>query len=63
VNLAATGDCGVDAIVSVAEQCQAAGVPVFVKQDCAAKPGQQGRIPDNIWKLKEFPDAAGGKDL
>jgi protein gp37 len=48
-------DCGVDAIVSVAEQCQADGVPVFVKQDCAAKPGQQGRIPDNIWRLKEFP--------
>jgi protein gp37 len=49
-------DCGVDAIVSVAEQCRAAGVPVFVKQDCAAKPGQQGRIPDNIWNLKQFPN-------
>jgi protein gp37 len=48
-------DCGVDAIVSVAEQCQAAGVPVFVKQDCAAKPGQQGRIPAAIWNLKQLP--------
>jgi protein gp37 len=48
-------DCGVDAIVSVAEQCRAAGVPVFVKQDCAAKAGHQGRIPENIWRLKEFP--------
>jgi hypothetical protein len=44
----------VDAIVSVAEQCQAAGVPVFVKQDCAAKPGQQCRIPAAIWNLKQF---------
>jgi protein gp37 len=49
-------DCGVEAIVSVAEQCRAAGVPVFVKQDCAAKAGQQGRIPDNIWNLKQFPN-------
>jgi protein gp37 len=48
-------DCGVDAIVSVAEQCQAAGVPVFVKQDCAAKSGQQGRIPAAIWNLKQLP--------
>lgn len=32
-----------------------AGVPCFVKQDCAAKPGQQGRIPENVWKCKEFP--------
>ena len=48
-------DCGVDAIVSVAEQCQAAGVPVFVKQDCTAKAGQQGRIPAVIWNLKQLP--------
>jgi protein gp37 len=48
-------DCGVDAIVSVAEQCQAAGVPVFVKQDCASKSGQQGRIPAAIWNLKQLP--------
>lgn len=48
-------DCGVEAVISVANQCKAAGVPCFVKQDCARKPGQQGRIPDEIWKLKEFP--------
>lgn len=50
-------DCGVEAIVSVADQCVAAGVPVYVKQDCAFKSGQQGRIPDEIWKLKQFPVA------
>ena len=49
-------DCGVDGIVSVAEQCRAAGVPVFVKQTGAAKAGQQGRIPANIWNLKQFPN-------
>lgn len=50
-------DCGVDAIVNVAEQCQTAGVPVFVKQDCATRPGQQGRIPAHIWALKQFPQS------
>lgn len=48
-------DCGIDAITDVANQCVAAGVPCFVKQDSAFKPGQQGRIPTEIWKLKEFP--------
>lgn len=48
-------DCGVEAIVSAARQCAHAGVRVYVKQDCAFKPGQQGRIPDDIWRLKQFP--------
>jgi len=39
----------------VVDQCRTAGVPVFVKQDCAFKPGQQGRIPDDVWALKQFP--------
>ncbi len=41
-------------IESAVEQCRAAGVPIFVKQDSAPRPGQQGRIPDRLW-LKEFP--------
>jgi protein gp37 len=48
-------DCGVDAIVNVAGQGVAAGVPVYVKQDCAFRSGQQGRIADNFWALKQFP--------
>lgn len=48
-------DCGVEAIVDVARQCQAAGVPVFCKQDAAFKPGQQGRLDDATWALKQFP--------
>lgn len=48
-------DCGVEAITGLAAQCASFEVPVFVKQDCALRPGQQGRIPDHIWKLKQFP--------
>jgi protein gp37 len=48
-------DCGVVAIAGVVAQCQAYGVPVFVKQDCAPKPGQQGRLSDEVFNLKEFP--------
>lgn len=52
-------DCGIAAIVNVAEQCQHAGVPVYVKQDSAFKSGQQGGIPDHIWALKQFPTVVG----
>lgn len=48
-------DCGVDAICDLANQCREASVPVFVKQDYAPKPGQQGGIPADIWSLKQFP--------
>lgn len=45
-------------ITDIARQCQAADVPVFVKQDSGPRSGQQGRIPDDIWALKEFPEVA-----
>ncbi|MDE2105336.1 MAG: DUF5131 family protein [Patescibacteria group bacterium] len=48
-------DCGVEAILSVADQCKTAGVPCYVKQDTAFKPGQQGRIPNEYWTMKQFP--------
>lgn len=50
-------DCGVEAIVDVAAQCRDAGVPVYVKQDCAFNSGEQGRIPNDTWTRKEFPRA------
>ena len=34
---------------SVVAQCQATGIPVWVKQDSARQDAQQGRIPDAIW--------------
>jgi protein gp37 len=47
--------CNVEWIRSVVEQCKAADVPVFVKQDSGPKPGMQGRIPNDLWALKEMP--------
>lgn len=41
---------------SIVRQCQAAGVPVFVKQASGARPGMQGGIPDRIWAMKQFPN-------
>lgn len=44
-------------LTSIVEQCQAAGIPTYVKQDTALRPGQQGRIADDIWTLKQLPRA------
>lgn len=41
---------------SIVQQCQAAGVPVFVKQASGPRPGMQGGIPDRVWNLKQFPE-------
>ena len=49
--------CNVEWIRSIVEQCKAAGVPCFVKQDTGYRPGLQGRIPDDLWSVKEFPRA------
>jgi hypothetical protein len=38
----------------VVAQCQEAKIPCFVKQDSALRPGQQGRIPDDLW-IQQFP--------
>lgn len=40
---------------SIVDQCVAAGVPVFVKQDAGTKPGRQGRLTDRVWSFKQFP--------
>jgi protein gp37 len=42
-------------LTTVAADCDAARVPLYVKQDGALRPGQQGRIPDALWHRKEFP--------
>lgn len=54
------GESGSDRVMNLddlragVDQCIAAGVPVFVKQDSGPRPGLQGRIPDEYW-LKESP--------
>jgi protein gp37 len=47
-------ECDPQWICDIVSQCRTASVPVFVKQDSGAKPGQQGRIPDDYW-IHEFP--------
>jgi protein gp37 len=47
--------CEVEWIANAVRQCQKQGVAIFVKQDSAARPGQQGRLPNDIWALKNFP--------
>jgi len=48
-------EMGLGWIHSLVAQADAAGVPVFVKQDSGKKSGLQGCIPDEIWNRKEFP--------
>jgi protein gp37 len=47
--------CQIEWIEAIADQCVRAGVACFVKQDSGRFPGQQGRISDDLWALKEFP--------
>lgn len=42
----------VDALVA---QADAAKVPVFVKQDSGPRPGMRGRLSDELWSRKGFP--------
>lgn len=42
-------------MIDLVADLDAAGVPPFVKQDSHRLPGQQGRIPDELWARKEFP--------
>jgi len=36
------------------KQCRDANVPLFVKQDSGRNPGEQGRIPAELW-VRQFP--------
>jgi len=47
-------ECDPAWICNVVDQCRESRTPVFVKQDSGAKPGQQGRIPNEYW-IHEFP--------
>jgi len=40
----------------IVTQCEAARVPIFVKQDGARQPEQQGRLSDALWKHKVTTD-------
>lgn len=47
--------CKVEWIEDVVRHCREAGVPCYVKQASGPRPGMQGRIPDDLWAVKEFP--------
>lgn len=48
-------DPGVQALVSTALWAHDAGAAVYFKQDVDRFPGKQGRVPDEVWSLKEHP--------
>jgi protein gp37 len=49
-------DCGVEAILDVVRQCKEAGVPVFVQQDAGSKADKRGRIPEEVFRIMEYPN-------
>jgi len=54
--------CEAEWIADVARQCRDAGVSCFVKQDAHRYPERQGRIPDDLWAVKEWPNGRGTDD-
>lgn len=45
-------------VYGLQEQCEAAGVPLFVKQGSSLWPGQQGQLSDDLWAIKQMPTGA-----
>jgi protein gp37 len=54
--------CKLDWLEQVAEDCREWNIPLWVKQDAALRPGQQGRIPDALWALKQLPAGQGKEE-
>ena len=47
-------------LADTVKQCRDANVPLFVKQDSGRNPGQQGRIPDDLW-VRQLPRIIGAE--
>ena len=47
-------------LADTVKQCRDAHVPLFVKQDSGRNPGQQGRIPDDLW-VRQLPRIIGAE--
>lgn len=47
-----------ESAINLARDANAVGVAVYVKQDSGPRPGMQGRIPDDVWAMKSWPEAA-----
>jgi protein gp37 len=48
-------ECDIAWIKSVVTQCRESGVACFVKQDSGPHSGLQGRIPNDLWRVRQFP--------
>jgi len=46
-----------DALASLVSACREARIPVYVKQDSGPRPGQWGRIPEEL-RVRELPGAS-----
>lgn len=45
----------VNSAIGLARRAHESGVSVYAKQDSGPRPGMQGRIPDDVWAMKEWP--------
>jgi protein gp37 len=43
--------------IKLARDAQQAGAAVYFKQDSGPRPGMQGRVPDDVWAMKDWPVA------
>lgn len=48
-------DMPLTSALNLARDAHRAGVAVYFKQDSGPRPGMQGRIPDDVWAMKEWP--------
>lgn len=48
----------IDSAINLARDAHSVGVAVYFKQDSGPRPGMQGRVPDDIWAMKEWPTTA-----
>lgn len=44
-----------ESALRLARYAYKAGVSVYFKQDSGPRPGMQGRIPDDVWAMKDWP--------
>jgi protein gp37 len=49
--------------ISLALNAKEAGIAVYFKQDSGPRPGMQGRVPDDVWAMKEWPAVSYAKEV
>lgn len=46
-----------ESAINLAREAKEAGVRVYFKQDSGPRPGMQGRVPGDVWAMKDWPNA------